>query len=160
MQEASRELIEGLPSGFRKAAVPLVGAHPTLCHHDLHRRNLFVQGVGAAREIVFIDWQLVQAVPGVRDLSFLVGCEGGGLSAGQEQSLLRRYHRGLIANGVAGYSFEQAIEEYRRSIICDFGRMVMTASNPGIAEAMWEQLAVQLRNRADAVERWDLLALL
>jgi hypothetical protein len=65
-----------------------------------------------------------------------------------------------VAEGVAGYGFDRLLEDYRRSIICDLGRIAMTASNAGLAEEMWEQLAMQLRNRADAVERWGLLELL
>jgi hypothetical protein len=149
-----------LPGGFRPAAEPLAESPPTLCHHDLCGRNLFVQGAGANREVVFIDWQLVQAVPGVRDLSFLIGSECAALAEPQERGLLERYHRGLVAAGVAGYGFDRLLEDYRRSIICDLGRIAMTASNAGLAEEMWEQLAMQLRNRADAVERWGLLELL
>ncbi len=160
LDPAGLELFERLPGAFGKAAAPLVDAPPTLCHHDLNRRNLFVEGTGANRELIFIDWQLAQAVPGVRDLSFLVGCEGGGLSGEEEHALLQRYHAGLVAESVAGYEFEHLVEDYRRSVICDFGRMAMTASNPDLADGMWAELASQLRNRAGAVERWGLLELL
>ena len=155
-----RELISRLPGRFADAVRPLVDVPATLCHHDLNRRNLFVEGPGANREVIFVDWQLVSAVPGVRDLSFLIQNEGGGLGEASERALLERYHAGLMAEGVLGYTFGRLVEDYRRSIICDFGRIAMTASNHGLPSGTWEQLGEQLANRAGAVERWCLLELL
>ncbi len=160
LDDGARALLERLPAGFARAAAPLVEAPATLCHHDLNRRNLFVQGTGAGREVVFIDWQLVQAVPGVRDLSFLIQNEGADLDEKAERALLQRYHAGLLAQGVSGYGFDRLVEDYRRSIICDYGRMVMTAGNPDLPAAMRDVIAGQVANRAGAAERWDLLALL
>jgi hypothetical protein len=102
----------------------------------------------------------VQAVPGVRDLSFLIQNEGGGLSIEDERALLRRYHASLLKLGVGGYTYDRLEQDYRRSIICDFGRIVMTSSNPNLGEEMHAINAEQLHNRASSVERWGLLELL
>jgi hypothetical protein len=157
----TKALLERLSAGFRHAAEPLARAPRTLAHHDLSRRNLFVESdANGVRRLLYIDWQVVQAVPGVRDLSFLIENEGGGLSIDDERALLRRYHASLLKFGVGGYSYDRLEQDYRRSIICDFGRIVMTSSNPNLGEGMHAINAEQLHNRASSVERWGLLELL
>ena len=156
-----RAVFEALPRGFRRAAEPLLSAPLTLVHHDVHLQNVLIGGDGEQTRVVFIDWQLVQRSAGVRDVSFFVGGSlAAGRSAREERDLLRYYWQQLRDAGVAGYTFERLMEDYRRSVLCDFGRMVMTAGPGEVSEAMLAAVERQITGRTGSARELDLLGLL
>ena len=71
-----------------------------------------------------VDWQTLGLGPAMRDAAYFIG---GALPVEErrahEESLLRAYHDELLAQGVAGFSWEQCWEEYRRQC---FLLLVMT----------------------------------
>ncbi len=157
LSDAQRALVEALPAGFRQAVKPLEAAPVTLAHHDLSLRNVLL---GNEPPVVFIDWQLTQQAPGVRDLSYMIGTCLPPERRAEEREMIGQYLAALEAQGVGGYALDQLREDYRRSVICDFGRMVMTAGWEGFSPGIEAAVAHQLACRAGSVEELDLLALL
>jgi hypothetical protein len=95
----------------RRAEGPL-----TLVHGDLRLDNvLFGPGADGAPQVTVVDWQTPAIGIGTDDLSYFLGA---GLPPDVrrvvEEDLVRRYHEGLMAAGVVGYSWEQCWDDYRR----------------------------------------------
>lgn len=95
----------------RFAAGPL-----TLVHGDFRLDNALFRDPTAetGTAAVAIDWQLAARGCGPYDLAFLLaGSADPDWRAEHEHGLLRRYHAGLIANGVTDYPFERCWDDYR-----------------------------------------------
>ncbi len=79
-----------------------------------------------------VDWQTLGLGPVMRDAAYFIG---GALPVEErrahEESLLRAYHDELLAQGVAGFSWEQCWEEYRRQC---FLLLVMTIAPAMVVE--------------------------
>jgi hypothetical protein len=157
LDAGQQTLVDALPGRFRDVVEPLTAVPVTLAHHDLSLRNVLF----GVPPVVLIDWQLTQRVPGVRDLSYLVGANvPAERRSGEEPEMLRRYQSVLEAAGVQGYSPEALFEDYRRSVVCDFGRMVMTAGWQGLSPGIEAAVAHQLACRLGSVEELRLLHLI
>ncbi|MEX0782902.1 MAG: phosphotransferase [Dehalococcoidia bacterium] len=156
-----RAVFELLPTRFRSALEPLDQAPKTLVHHDLSLRNVLLGSEAASPGVVLIDWGLPQRTAPVRDVSFLIGTSvPPDRRTQQEGDYLRLYLDRLHEAGVVGYSFEHLVEDYRRSVICDYGRMVLTAGHTQVHPGMEAAVAHQLACRAGSAAELDLLALL
>src|SRR5512144_3429682 len=79
-----------------------------------------------------VDWQTLGWGPVMRDAAYFIG---GALPVdarrAHEASLLRAYYDELLAHGVAGFSWEQCWEEYRRQC---FLLLVMTIAPAMVVE--------------------------
>jgi hypothetical protein len=97
----------------------LVDGPQTLIHNDARLDNLFF---AADATPCFIDWQVVARGRGTQDVGNLLAgsMDGDDLSANWE-SLLKRYHRRLVANGISGYSYDDCVEHYRQNIVYPLG---------------------------------------
>ena len=123
------------------ADVFVTGPH-TLVHNDCRLDNLFMTADGTP---IFIDWQTIAATRGSQDLANLLG---GSMSASDLASewerLLRRYHDGLTAGGVAGYSFDECVLHYRQNIIYPLcqgvGLMGPYGDSRGVGQKIVERL--------------------
>lgn len=147
-----RAFVESLPSTFRSIAARLGDAPPTLVHHDLSLRNVLLDGA-PGRPVVFIDWQLAQRSAAVRDLSYFAGTS---VPPEREAVLVRRYGEMLRVAGIADYPQARIEQDYRRSIVCDLARMVMTGGADDLAPAMARIVAGQLAHRRGATVRFAL----
>ncbi len=87
----------------------------TVQHADYRLDNLLFGGGSAAAALTVVDWQTVVLGPGAADVSYFLGA-GPSVEDRRrhEESLLREYHRALVAGGVAGYSFDDCFTDYRR----------------------------------------------
>ena len=99
-----------------------------LVHGDYRLDNmLFHDGT-----CTVVDWQTLGLGPVMRDAAYFIG---GALPVEErrahEESLLRAYHDELLAQGVAGFSWEQCWEEYRRQC---FLLLVMTIAPAMVVE--------------------------
>jgi len=95
-----------------------LAGHPwTLLHGDFRLDNLFFAREGEP-SVTVIDWQIVSRGRGAFDLAYFVtGSVAPADRRAWESDLLRLYHSLLISGGVKGYSFEQLLEDYRRSVL-------------------------------------------
>jgi Ser/Thr protein kinase RdoA (MazF antagonist) len=88
-----------------------------LLHGDFHLNNLLFASTPGGRTVAVIDWQSCCRGRATRDLAhFLVGLPPDRRKA-HERDLLGLYHRTLTEHGVAGYSFEQCLHDYRFTML-------------------------------------------
>lgn len=94
------------------------GRHLTLVHGDAHLGNfLFPRCVGEDPAYI-LDWQFWHPSTGGTDLAFMIATEWEPETRRHlEQTLLRRYHRRLLALGVRDYGWDDCWNDYRLSVI-------------------------------------------
>lgn len=90
----------------------------TLVHGDFRIENFLFGEPGSADEVVLLDWQLAASGSGPRDLAYFLA-QGFAPERRREleDGLLARYHAGLVARGVSGYSPERCREDYRLGLL-------------------------------------------
>jgi hypothetical protein len=106
------------------AAYPLLNRrmadrkHLTLIHGDFIFGNLLLPHDPQQHTVRIIDWELCRAHIGTFDLAevFSLHWDAGPRSE-RERDLVRRYHTGLLAQGVREYSWEQCWYDYRLALI-------------------------------------------
>ncbi|MGH9172576.1 MAG: phosphotransferase [Acidimicrobiales bacterium] len=88
----------------------------TVVHGDYRLDNLLFGGPGAAAPIAVVDWQLVAHGSAMQDVAYFVGASfSPGDRRAVEDALVRRYYDRLLADGVAGYTWEDCWLAYRRA---------------------------------------------
>jgi aminoglycoside phosphotransferase (APT) family kinase protein len=86
----------------------------TIVHSDFRADNLLFDDLARADPVVVVDWQLAIRGPGMLDVArLLCGSMPSAARAACEMDVLRRWHQALQTGGVKGYSFEQALNDYR-----------------------------------------------
>ncbi|QDV19174.1 Phosphotransferase enzyme family protein [Gimesia panareensis] len=117
LQPESQELALQLGRQHQSVLEQLHQVPETLLHTDAHLDNLaFREAEGKVKAILF-DWQNVSRGPAVVDLAlFLVSASTQ--STGWEQtSLITRYHRALLDQGVRNYPYEKFYADFRRALL-------------------------------------------
>ena len=90
----------------------------TLVHGDAHWGNFLYPHDPIAHSLFLIDWAMWHANLGVSDLAYNIALQCyPERRARVEQPLVRRYHDRLLAQGVAGYAWNQCWADYRRLVI-------------------------------------------
>ena len=131
------------------AAPPL-----TISHGDYRTDNLFFASSEGGPAFAVADWQISTRGRGAFDVSYLL-CGGlePDLRRAHERDLVKLYHDTLVANGVAGYSFEQCWDDYRRGALFMFVYIVIAIGTLDAANergmALW---TAWLRRGAAAIE--------
>lgn len=113
----------------------------TLVHNDCRLDNIFFDPDGSP---VFLDWQLCAWTRGTQDVAYLLsGSMGEELLCERWRDLLRRYHEGLVARGVANYSWDECCEHYRENLLYTLapgvallGAMRIGADERGLGETL------------------------
>jgi hypothetical protein len=89
----------------------------TLAHGDAHTWNFLFPRSGRG-DPYLIDWQTWHLDLGARDLAFMIALHWGReVRKRLELPLLQLYHRRLLDQGVAGYSFDDLWLDYRRCAV-------------------------------------------
>ena len=159
IEAAERKVFEALPLGFRRAVAPLANAPATLVHHDLSLKNTLIEDIPGHPKFVVIDWQQVSIAPAVRDMSFFIGTSlMPALRYEMEFELLHSYHSRLQEFGVRGYSFSRLIDDYRRSVICDYARII--ASDISATRASISLVRQRIRRCTGSAQELRLMELL
>jgi hypothetical protein len=153
LQAFARQLPELVPAFVDALARPR-----TLTHGDYRADNLIFDGDG--RPYV-VDFQNVQQECGLRELAyFLVQSLTVEQRRGNDEALVRRYWDGLIAAGVAGFSFEDAWRSYRLAVAHVLVLPVVACMRYEAADDRGKQLLVEMiRRGAAAIEDNGSLAL-
>jgi hypothetical protein len=87
----------------------------SIIHGDWRLDNLFFMEDGA---IAAIDWQISSKGRGIFDVGyFLSSCIDPDQRKRTEMGLLRRWHDTLLEHGIQGYSWEQALHDYRVAVL-------------------------------------------
>jgi hypothetical protein len=124
----------------------------TIAHGDYRLDNLFFADTGLA----VIDWQIAFRGRGAFDVAyFLSGCLEPPVRRAEEMRLLRLWHE-LATGGRGDYTFEDALSDYRRSVLyCNVYTVIATGSlNPANERGM-AVFHAWLRRRSAAIEDLD-----
>jgi hypothetical protein len=124
----------------------LLKSPSTLCHGDFRSDNLFF--IDKERRIAVIDWTGLRSGPGVWDISHFVsqGLEPQ-IRQSCESELLQLYHASLAEHGVCGYSLEQAIYDYRLSMLTHLQKLVRGFASFDIVNDRHSMLLQTVRRR-------------
>ncbi len=86
----------------------------TLTHTDFRADNFLFGGSAGDGVVTMLDFQIMTRHVGVWDVANFLGMSVTAEHRREWQDgLLRRYHAGLVAQGVTGYSLERCVEDYR-----------------------------------------------
>ena len=116
----------------------------TIIHGDAHTWNFLFprSGSGAA---YLIDWQLWHIDVGARDLAYFMALHWyPGRRRELELPLLRRYYEALLARGVANYTFDDLLLDYRRCVVRNLTIPIILWSRGMKPEAWWHRLECAL----------------
>jgi len=90
----------------------------TIVHGDYRLDNLLFDPTPGGTPIAVVDWQTCTHGPALNDVAYFIGA---GLIAEHrrdvEEELVRGYHAGLLAAGVAGYDWDRCWLDYRRGTV-------------------------------------------
>lgn len=154
-------VLEGIHESFPELVAPLFDAPRTLTHGDLSLKNTLIGGTPEHPEVVVIDWQTVTTQPAVRDLSFFVQTSiPPAVRSQSERTLLASYHALLTSAGVDDYSFDRMFDDYRRSVLVDFARIIAFGSVPNRTSATDAVVRTSIRGRTGSARELRLDELL
>ncbi|HEX6624396.1 MAG TPA: phosphotransferase [Pyrinomonadaceae bacterium] len=146
LSPARRSLYERAFSVFPKPWQRLTKAKGlTLTHGDAHFGNFLHPLDAEGGRTYLVDWQLWHPHIGPRDLAYMMTLFWyPERRARMEETLLRRYHRGLAAGGVGDYTWEECFEDYRWSALRNIFIPILqwTRGQPGWL--WWSQLEKSL----------------
>ena len=148
---ATRQILDTLCSG------PL-----TVCHADCRLENMFFATSDAQPAFAIIDWQSITKSSGAQDLSYyLTQSLPIDVRRRHEHALLDRYHEGLRAGGVAHYSRDQLMRDYRQATLYLLDYAVVIAATLDLSNERGAAIARALSARScAALEDLDCEALL
>lgn len=90
----------------------------TFAHYDLRPDNILLDAGGDTDALCLLDWQLAVRHRGTFDLSYFLGQNvPTEFRRAHQDTLVRRYHDALGANGVSGYSFDRCWDDYRYGML-------------------------------------------
>ncbi|HXW82132.1 MAG TPA: phosphotransferase, partial [Acidimicrobiales bacterium] len=92
------------------------GRPETLVHGDFKVDNLFFGGV--PERMVAVDWALAARGPGAMDVAlFLTQSSSVEVRRARQWDVLRSWHDRICQQGATTYSYEDAVDDYRRSAL-------------------------------------------
>ncbi len=161
MSEEIREFGARYSSLFQWFCDRLCEAPVTLTHGDWRGDNLFFTG-DPTRPLIAVDWQLISVAKGIKDFTYFVTQSLRPEDrAAHEQGLLRIWLDELHADGVGGYEFDQAWDDYRLSVAWAFVYPVIATSALDSADERGIELTRSMLERCiAAIEGVDALAVL
>jgi aminoglycoside phosphotransferase (APT) family kinase protein len=125
----------------------------TVLHGDFRLDNLFFD----ASSVAVIDWQIACRGQGVFDVAyFLSGCLEPAVRRAEEMRLLRLWHGLVTAGGEGRFSFEDALVDYRRSVLyCNLYNVIAIGSLDAANERGMAVFKRWLQRRGAAIEELD-----
>ena len=129
------------------------GAPRTVMHGDFRLDNLFFDGPRVAA----IDWQIACRGQGIFDVAyFLSGCLEPAVRRSEEMRLLRRWYDVATGGQARGYSFEDAVRDYRRSVLyCNVYTVIGVGSFDAANERGAAIFHAWMRRRGAAIEELE-----
>jgi ecdysteroid kinase len=86
----------------------------TIVHSDLREDNLLFGPPGSDTPVLILDWQIAVRSIGAFDVARLIsGSEIPKERTGHEFEVLRKWHGTLIEQGISGYSWDDAVYDFR-----------------------------------------------
>ena len=132
-----------------------------LTHGDYRLDNMLFSQPDAAKPLAVVDWQTVGLGCGAADVSYFLGA---GFTrderAEHELPLLRRWHEAICAKGVTGYSFDDALQDYRYFTFAGFSVAFAAPMIVDRTERGDKMFMTMMRRSVDQVIANDALSLL
>lgn len=130
------DLGDELPGEWRQLCERVIAAWPSLflnrisagkaltfIHGDFGLWNIYLPRDPETHRLCFLDWETYKRSLGVYDLAYMLitadylgDCD---MRNQVEAQLLRRYHDGLLANGVTNYDWDDCTYDYRLSVVAN-----------------------------------------
>ena len=148
--------MRGIAEDMRDHVIDLLdataGAPRTVIHGDYRLDNLFF----GDDELAVIDWQISCRGRGVFDVAyFLSGSVDATLRRQEEMRLLRLWHE-IATAGRPGYSFDDALTDYRRCVLyCNVYTVIATGTLDPANERGMALFHAWLGRRVTAIEELD-----
>jgi hypothetical protein len=121
----------------------------TFCHGDLRLDNVFWGSPDSSSPVTFVDWQIAIRARGPYDVGYFMSQSlDSDLRAANEEALLKDYHRGLLENGVNGYTFDQLWDDYRMTTMFCLVYPVTSCGSIDLANERGAALATGMLNRS------------
>lgn len=123
--ESFLEVGEILRERFAEIRTHLSDQPITINHGDYRLDNMLFGTEQWPVPLTIIDWQQLELSRGTIDLAyFLVASMPVEKRRENENDLLRRYHSGIVENGVNGYPYGDFLRDFRLSLIRHVGMIV------------------------------------
>ena len=120
-----REIVDQLGPHVARIKHELAESPTTLVHGDLRLDNLFFGREDSDPALAVVDWQACRRGQGIGDIAYFLALSlDGPVRREVEADLLADYHRTLIEKGVAGYSLDECLRNYRLSLLDRVGFIV------------------------------------
>jgi len=157
LQKAKQRYLDGLPD-----IQSWINDGPrTVIHGDFRLDNLFFKTAGQATEVACCDWQASVRGKGMHDVAyFLSGNIDTKLRREHEQALIKRWVEALKKRGVTDYLYEQALADYRKSILVLWSYVVNNGGLTAQDQRDEDWVSAQVRRHANAMTDHDCLGLL
>jgi hypothetical protein len=129
------------PRHFERRAATF--ANLTLTHGDCYFCNFLCPRGAMSGATYLIDFQGVEPHFGAMDLVFLFAAfwtPEQRHAEDREQAMLRRYHRGLLAHGVAGYSWDDLLTDYQLMVLDRIFLPVWDQTNGSPHDYWWPKI--------------------
>lgn len=153
-------------SAIQQAIAPLqrhLDAAPiTLLHGDFRMDNLFYGRKPGQHPLVILDWQGPLLGRGIQDVAQLLAqSTQTEVRRAHQRELIQRYVNALATQGVSGYGFDEAWEDYRRATLYSWAYVVVVS---GTLDANNERgfawMSKMVARNSAAIEDLDCLRLL
>ena len=128
----------------------------TIVHGDFRLDNIFF-GHPDGSPLAVIDWQIANRGRGVFDVAyFLCSSLEADVRKANEMRLLHLWHDIVIDGGAKGYSFDQALYDYRAGILlCNLYTVIGVGSMDAANERGLALQKAWVRRRGAALEELD-----
>lgn len=132
-----------------------------LVHGDYRLDNMLFSPAEAKKPLAVVDWQTVGLGCGAQDISYFIGA-GFKRSdrADHEMALLKRWHDALISRGISGYSYEDAVRDYRYFTFSGFSVAFAAPMIVERTERGDKMFMTMMRRHVDQIMTNDALSLL
>lgn len=134
----------------------------TIAHGDYRLDNMFFGNPGSPFELAVFDWQSPNRGWAAYDLAyFITGTMDREQRRAIEPTALGRYHHQLLAGGVEDYTFDQLLEDYRKSLMVYFAIFIVNGATLEQSNERAVRLFEVIFDRLnDAIVEHDAVALL
>ena len=132
LEAEDRALVERIAPKANAWCTQMNAGPNVVVHGDFRMDNLFFPH-DSGRPVTVFDWQAARLGPPLVDACVYVGgCLSLEERRANERDLLQRYHEGLVAAGVDGFSFDAVWESYRWCVF--YGLMLSVSMSVGLEQ--------------------------
>jgi tRNA A-37 threonylcarbamoyl transferase component Bud32 len=132
--------------------------HLTLTHGDLRVDNVLFQERGRNLDAVLIDWQMTGMRNPMYDLAYFLSSSMSVEDRREHERRLLALYLDALAERLPGYSEQQAITDYRLSMIASLTTNLLAAVALPRTPAANTLILTLLKRGTSAAEDWDSLA--